>query len=676
MRKCLLVVALLIVSKTNLLFAQGLFNAPDTVCVFQPVQLTSNVPTAQTHFWGFCSGYAFNAPVGTDMGKYLGLDGPSTIEIEKDGDNYYGFVINTGISNSFVRLEFGNSLDNTPKVTNYGTMNNVLPLTPNAMHIVKDMDKGKWHIFIVGGSDASNSTLARIDFGTTLANTPNVVNFGNLNGVLNKPYGLFIQKEADKWYGFTFNKNQNSLIRMEFDTLLSLTPHLYDLGTINSLSSPNDFAPIQHNGLWYFFITNQISGELARVDMGASLATAAPSLAAWSANPGSNFKNPTGIAIIRDCDSFHMFITDRQTKDFIRVDIPDITGGPGTFVINNFGALGSLSDPTGMSRAIRDHDNIFMFSTNVIDSVLTKVKFQQCSNASIQSSTTMKPPTYKYNTAGIYNLYYLADEGLPTMKVQCKLIYVIPTPPIVMSADTFMCQGDSMKLKILSINAINKTWSPAYNISNTTLDNVIVWPRYTTTYRILLPYASGCVVDTDIRVHVSKVIADAGPDRTLQDGANTQLGGPFTSLGTNFSYTWTPKRYIIDDIALTPVVNPPNDYTYYLEVKDNNSGCKNVDTVVVRVECNSINMPNAFKPQGNDYQSRFGIANNQIVKLVYFRIYDRWGREVFSTTDPTKQWDGKINGEYAEVGVYVYVIDGFCNSGKRVTKDGNVTLIR
>jgi gliding motility-associated-like protein len=462
---------------------------------------------------------------------------------------------------------------------------------------------------------------------------------------------------------------------MEFDTLLSLTPKLYDLGVVNALSSPNDFAPVQHNGLWYFFVTNQLTGALSRVEMGASLATAAPSLAYLNAD-FAQLKNPTGIAIIRDCDSFHMFLTDRQTKDFIRLDVLDITGPATGYTINNFGALGSISDPTGMSRAIRDHDNIFMFTTNVIDSVLTRIKFQQCSNASIQSSTTMKPPVYKYNAAGIYNLYYLADEGLPTMKVQCKLIYVLPTPPIVMSADTFMCAGDSMKLKVLSINAINKTWSPAYNISSTTLDNVIVWPKYSTTYRILLPYSSGCVVDTAIRVHVTKVMADAGPDRTVQDGASTQLGGPFTSLGTNYSYTWTPKRYIVDDMSLTPVVNPPNDYTYYLEVKEANTGCKNVDTVVVRVECNDVNMPNAFKPQGSDYQSRFGIANNQIVKLVHFRIFDRWGREVFSTTDPTKQWDGKINGEYAEMGVYAYFIDGFCTSGKRVTKKGNVTLIR
>lgn len=676
MRKCLLVVALLIVSKTNLLLAQDLFKSPDTVCMLQPVQLTSNVPNALTHYWGFCSGYAFNAPVGTNMGKTFGLDGASTIEIEKDGDNYYGFVINRGISNSFVRLEFGSSLDNTPKVTNYGSMNDVMPLTPNALHIVKDVAKGNWHVFIVGGTDPGNSNLARLDFGKTLANTPNVVNFGNINNVLDRPYGLFIQKEGDKWYGLTLNKTQNSLVRIEFDTLLSLTPKLYDLGSMPGLSSPNDFAPLLHNGLWHLFVTNESTGELSRIDLGSSIATAAPGSATIIGNFIDGLKNPTGISIIRDCDSFHIFITNRQSLDFVRLDVTDILGGISAFTLNNYGAVtGSLTSPSGLSRAIRDHDNIFMFTTNEVDSTLSKIKFQQCSNASIQSSTTMKPPVYKYDTAGVYNLYYMVDEGLPTMKVQCKLIYVQAIPPLVMSNDTAICQGDTVSLRVLSINAINKTWSPAYNITNTTEDNVRVWPRYSTAYRILLPFSSGCVVDTAIRIHVTKVLADAGPDRTLHDGASTLLGGPNTSLGINYSYTWTPNRYISNDIAMNPIVNPPHDYTYYLEVKDT-SGCKNVDTVVVRVDCNDINLPNAFKPEGSNYQSRFGLANSQIIKLAYFRIYSRWGQEVFSTTDPTKEWDGKINGEYAPVGVYVYQVDGFCSSGKRVTKEGNVTVVR
>lgn len=675
MRKYLLFAALLMVSYMNVSRAQGLFTAPDTVCMRQKVQLKSNVPNAASHFWGFCSGYIFDKPVGTNMGATFGLDGATAIEIEKDGDNYYAFVLNAGPTNSFVRLEYGKSLDNTPKVTNYGNMNGVLPLQSNSLHIVKDTSNGNWHIFVVGGNATGNSAIARMDFGKSLANTPNIVNFGNYDNVLNYPVGLYILKENGKWYGYTINRNTNELVKIEFDTLLSFTPELTSLGLTAGITTPNDYAPVRHNGIWYFFVTNEGGNNLTRLALGSSLSTPVVTSTVLG-NFGLELSNPQGVNIIRDCDSFHVFITNKQSKKLSKLDVTNIAGTAADFTYTDLGVLGDMLAPTGLTRAIRDKDNIYMFSTNQTDNNLVKIKFQQCSNASIQSSATNVPPVYTYDTAGTYNIYYLVNEGLPDMQAQCKLIYVLPTPPITMSNDTSICAGDTISLKVLSVNAINKTWSPDYNITSTTLDEVRVWPRYSTTYRIYMPYISGCVVDTAIKVNVAKVKSDAGPDRTLDDGATTLLGGPFSSTGTNYSYQWTPNRYLNNNLVANPSAFPPFDYTYYLTVTDENSGCIAIDTVVVSVGCNNANLPNAFVPEGNKNQNRFGLANSQIVKLTEFSVFDRWGRKVFTTTDPTKQWDGKVNDQVAPMGVYVWIVDGFCASGKRIQTQGNVTLIR
>lgn len=675
MRKYLLFAALLIVSHINVLRAQGLFTAPDTVCMRQKVQLKSNVPNAASHFWGFCSGYIFNKPVGTNMGATFGFDGATAIEIEKEGDNYYAFVLNSGPSNSFVRLEFGKSLDNVPTITNYGNMDGVLPQQPSSLHIVRDSAKGAWHIFVVGGSNVAGSSIARMDFGKSLANTPNIVNFGNFDNVLNNPVGLFITKEGTKWYGYTLNRATNELVKIEFDTLLSYTPVLTNLGVAAGINSPNDYAPIRHNGIWYFFVTNETNNNLTRLALGASLETPIVSSTVLG-NFANELRNPTGISIVRDCDSFHIFITNKQTREFTKLDVADIAGVAADFTLVNFGILGDMLAPTGLTRAIRHRDNIYLFSTNQTDNILVKINFQQCDNTSIQSSTTLVPPVYTYDTAGIYNIYYMVNEGMPDMQAQCKLIYVLPTPPITMSNDTSICAGDTISLKVLSVNAINKTWSPDYNISSTTLDEVRVWPRYSTNYHIYLPYLSGCTIDTTIKVTVAKVKADAGPDRTLDDGSTTLLGGPFTSTGMGYSYLWSPDRYLNSTGIANPSAYPPFDYTYYLTVKDEASGCKAIDTVVVSVGCNGANLPNAFIPEGNKFQSRFGLKNSQIVKLTEFSIFDRWGVKVFTTTDPTKEWDGKVNDQVAPMGVYVWIVDGFCNSGKRIKQQGNVTLMR
>lgn len=687
MKKCLLFVALLLVSQLNNVYAQGLFTAPDTVCERQPVELNSLVPGSKTHYWGFCSAYLFDKPGGNNMGNTFSFDGPADIDVAKEGDLYYAFVI-TKATNKFLKLDFGTSLDNVPVVHDYGNFDNSLPIELNSLYVVKDETKGNWHVFMVGGTNNANSTMARVDFGKSLENVPNIVNFGNVGNVLNKPRGLFIAKEADKWYGYLCNSIAAShLIRVDLDTNISLTPRFTDIGDLGPgyMVEAMDLAAVYNNGNWYFNVVSAGNNSIARIDIGPSLAAITPT----AQPPITNYGNPTidgttsderalfspsAISIIRDCDSFHMYITNGSRHELVKIDMLSMTG-PFSSVIN-YGNVAGLLNPTGMSHFIRDHDNVYAFATNAGDNSMSKIKIAQCSNASIQSATNYKPPIYSYNAPGIYNVYYAINEGLPDMQVNCKQIVVLPIPSLLLSNDTTICQSDTVHLVAFSLTALTTTWSPDYNISSISKQRPDAWPEHNITYRILLPYANGCIVDTAVKITVHRIKADAGPDRTLGDGAQTVLGGPGTIEGSQYAYNWRPAQYIDDSRSLFPTVTPPYDFSYYLEVTDT-AGCVDIDTVLVHVPCADLNLPNAFAP-GNaaSSASTFGIMNNQLIKLNYFRIFDRWGKMVFETTDPTQRWDGKINGEYAQMGVYVWEADGFCTSGQTVRKKGNVTLIR
>ena len=86
--------------------------------------------------------------------------------------------------------------------------------------------------------------------------------------------------------------------------------------------------------------------------------------------------------------------------------------------------------------------------------------------------------------------------------------------------------------------------------------------------------------------------------------------------------------------------------------------------------------PTAFTPNGdgrNDMLSPLGIRS---VKTITIEIWNRWGQLVYSSTDPTKGWDGNFNGTQAQTGVYAYRV-GYTNAlnEEKVIK-GNVTLIR
>ena len=49
---------------------------------------------------------------------------------------------------------------------------------------------------------------------------------------------------------------------------------------------------------------------------------------------------------------------------------------------------------------------------------------------------------------------------------------------------------------------------------------------------------------------------------------------------------------------------------------------------------------------------------------------------MFETSNLEEGWDGNLNGAIQPMGVYVYMVEAYTNTGRRVYKQGNVTLIR
>ncbi|MCB0697334.1 MAG: hypothetical protein KDC07_08215, partial [Chitinophagaceae bacterium] len=611
MRKSLLLVVFLIASLVSSVNAQEeLFKAPDSVCEKQLIQLLSNVPDKQSHYWGFCSGYLYKDPTGVNLGDTFKLDLPAGIEVAKDDDgNYYGFAINAG-NNSFLRMDFGTDLSSIPTITDFGNMDGIFPDEVNSLYLVRDLADKRWYIFLTSGQTAATSALSRIDFGKSLSNTPNIVNFGNLENKLNYPTGVFVAKEGDKWYGFYCNFNGSQLMRFDLDSNISLTPTIKEILPVTPalLSGPTDIGAIIDGGKWYFFITNANANSVSRVDMD-KLTNETPNITVVS-NSIPDLKSPSAITLLKDCGKIHGIITNAGSHDVVRLEMGDVNG---PYNGTNFGNIGSTLSPVGISRVIRDRDNVYAFIVNQANNSLTRIKFEQCDNASIQYSLTNKPPKYSYDTAGFYNVYYAVNEGLPDMQVQCKQITVLPTPALILlPPDTTICQGDTARLRMVSINAISYSWTPNYNISGASKNEIKVWPEYTTQYNVRMPFPLGtCVVDTHITVNVIKLQADAGPDRTIKDGASTLLGGPNTSQGLNHLRRWVPDQYIDDIYSDNPMVRPPHDFTYYLVVTDTGSKykCASIDTVVVYVECGDVNLPNAFMPESNGARAKFGLLN-------------------------------------------------------------------
>jgi len=88
-------------------------------------------------------------------------------------------------------------------------------------------------------------------------------------------------------------------------------------------------------------------------------------------------------------------------------------------------------------------------------------------------------------------------------------------------------------------------------------------------------------------------------------------------------------------------------------------------------------MPNAFTPNSDGVNDVFRPVWDCMDATSYsFRVYSRWGKEVFNTTDTRDAWDGKVDGSESPGDVYVYIVDFVDLEGLAIRKSGDVTLLR
>lgn len=117
--------------------------------------------------------------------------------------------------------------------------------------------------------------------------------------------------------------------------------------------------------------------------------------------------------------------------------------------------------------------------------------------------------------------------------------------------------------------------------------------------------------------------------------------------------------------------------TYTLQITDVN-GCKASQTsVITDSSCPQyVYLPNAFTPNHDGRNDIFRPKFAGAASTYRFAVYDRWGRTMFETKDPTEGWDGTTNGKQQPAGVYVWVCVYKLYELPERMQRGTVVLIR
>jgi gliding motility-associated-like protein len=119
------------------------------------------------------------------------------------------------------------------------------------------------------------------------------------------------------------------------------------------------------------------------------------------------------------------------------------------------------------------------------------------------------------------------------------------------------------------------------------------------------------------------------------------------------------------------------DVVLYTVTASTIAGCQGVGYVKVQVyKGPDIYMPTAFTPNNDGKNDIFKPFTVGIEKINYFKVFNRWGQMIYSTSAINEGWNGKIGSADQPSGVYVWMVQGVTKDGKIITKKGTIALIR
>ncbi|MCB0700959.1 MAG: gliding motility-associated C-terminal domain-containing protein [Chitinophagaceae bacterium] len=200
-----------------------------------------------------------------------------------------------------------------------------------------------------------------------------------------------------------------------------------------------------------------------------------------------------------------------------------------------------------------------------------------------------------------------------------------------------------------------------------------VRPAKTTDYRIVISDSVWCYDTLSARVEILPLpdVHILNQDTTVKYGSKFQLLASGARL-----FNWSPVSSLSNPNISYPMATPTED-TRYVVGGIGANGCRAFDTLYVTVDKRDhIMVPGAFSPNGDGKNDVFKITNLTFQRIMEFRVFNRWGQEIFNTTDNNRGWDGTWKGEPQGIGTYNYLIRVASPDGHVDTFTGAVTLIR
>lgn len=356
------------------------------------------------------------------------------------------------------------------------------------------------------------------------------------------------------------------------------------------------------------------------------------------------------------------------------------TGTDGNTLTDNCGLALPVGD--SLSFIVNSNDGLIALMSDTVVCDSGYIMLSGVDNTASPTTYHWMPGTFVNDSTQLQTVTFIRQSSTFTMLATDKdgcphraqvNITLSERNPALSPLEASICVGE--KIQLFASGGQQYEWvsGELNQLSCTDCPSPIATPNDSTIYAVRISDTYQCADTLAVTVNVMPLpnIIATPHDTMVKYGSELQL----TASGGTY-YTWYPATGFNNATSPTPIVTIGNT-NYFVVTGIANNGCRNTDTVKIRIDYDDIiPIPTAFTPNSDGKNDLFKAGNMRFNKLQEFRIYNRWGQEVFSTTNPDQGWDGSYKGQQQDAGVYYYVIRVVTPDNKQQTLKGDITLLR
>jgi gliding motility-associated-like protein len=241
--------------------------------------------------------------------------------------------------------------------------------------------------------------------------------------------------------------------------------------------------------------------------------------------------------------------------------------------------------------------------------------------------------------------------------------------------DTIICIGEALQLTVNGPPGATYLWTPATNLSNTTIFNPITTTQVTITYIVTVTDNNGCIDTTSILV-----TAEPKPTASFTQETAPTCDGISVEF-TNLSIGATSFLWNFGDGDQSDEINPTHVFAYGLPHTVTLTAysfglCSDTLSVVINTgnfeDYFNITPPTVLTPNRDGLNDLFKIdLPDGVGNCTDIKVFNRWGMKIYDSYGQNSGWDGRTTtGTKVPEGTYFYIIEV-----NGIVKKGAVTLI-